>query len=99
MLIFQILCFMIIWSCNKIYKEFLRTKLICYKLRLEIAGAEISHDAEIMQELSLLVLHSKIRKCKILACNFLVVDYTLLYALFGVITSYTVVFLQFKIYK
>lgn len=96
---FQIFSILIVSSCNQISKEIMTTKLICYKLRREITEIQGFQREEMVQELDVLILQSKIRECKILACNFLAVDYTLLYAVFGVITSYTVVFLQFRSYK
>lgn len=97
-IIFLVFAIIITSSCNRASKEMIHTKRLCYKLWMEIAETEIlQKEQALKEELSTLVLHSKIRQCKILACNFLPVDYTLLYAIFGAITAYTVVFLQLRI--
>ncbi|KAF2893220.1 hypothetical protein ILUMI_12954 [Ignelater luminosus] len=84
-------------SCDSATKEAQRTAEICYKLLLSLpAMPEKSQDRALREQLYLLAQLSSQRCPGFSAAGFFRVDYSMLLALFGSVTSYVIVVIQFN---
>ncbi|KAJ8961679.1 hypothetical protein NQ318_021278 [Aromia moschata] len=83
-------------ACDKTTTEANNTSTICYKILIKyLSCSRASENRKVKEELMLLADHISRRKVSFRA-GFFAIDYTMLYMIFGCVTTYLVIVLQFK---